>query len=169
MNQQATYSHAELQYFMSIDKPGSKLPSGNMSMIDRIVQINASGGRYGKGEVLAEFDVSPDKWFFACHFPGDPVMPGCLGLDALWQIAGFFLSWSGPSGKGRALGCDKVKFFGEILPSTLKVTYHIHVKRILIKDIAMIIADGDVYADGQHIYSAEGLKVAFYQLQGAAA
>ena len=161
MNMKSSFSHDDLLYFMSEEKEGSKLPSKNMSMFDRILKVNSTGGRYGKGEIIAEFDINPDKWFFSCHFPGDPVMPGCLGLDALWQISGFFLSWSGHQGKGRALGSDQVRFFGEIIPSTKLVRYHIHVRRIIKKDITMIITDGDVYADNKHIYSSEKLRVAF--------
>lgn len=160
-----SFSKEELIPYMSAETassktPGSKLPSGNMNMLDRILHINHDCGAHGKGEVIAEFDIDPDKWFFAVHFPGDPVMPGCLGLDALWQLCGFFLSWSGHEGKGRALGSGTVKFFGEILPTTKKVKYHVHVRRVIKKNMTMIIADGNVYADGKHIYSAEKLRVA---------
>jgi 3-hydroxyacyl-[acyl-carrier protein] dehydratase/trans-2-decenoyl-[acyl-carrier protein] isomerase len=161
MNMKSSFSQDDLLFFMSEEKEGSKLPSKNMAMFDRIIEVNSTGGRYGKGEIIAEFDINPSKWFFACHFPGDPVMPGCLGLDALWQISGFFLSWSGHVGKGRALGSDQVRFFGEIIPSTKLVRYHIHVRRIIKKDMTMIVTDGDVYADNKHIYSAEKLRVAF--------
>jgi len=158
--QQNTYSQNDLLEFMCPDKPGAKLPSENMSMIDQVLEINTDGGRYSKGEVIAEFKINPDKWFFSCHFPGDPVMPGCLGLDALWQLSGFYLSWAGYQGKGRALGSDKVKFFGEILPNTEVVKYHVHVRRLIRKGLSMIVADGEVFADGKHIYTAEKLRVA---------
>jgi len=157
---QTAYSRDELKLFMLPEKEGSKLPSDNMSMIDRVTHISALGGTFDKGEIVAQYDITPDKWFFECHFPGDPVMPGCLGLDALWQLSGFYLSWAGYTGKGRALGCGNVKFFGEILPTTKMVEYRVNVRRIINKDLAMIITDGEVHADGKHIYSAEKLRVA---------
>ena len=102
--------------------PGNaRLPLPNMLMLDRITEINAEGGAHGKGEIIAELDVTPDLWFFACHFEEDPVMPGCLGLDAMWQLIGFFLGWKGNPGRGRALGCGEVKFFGQVLPSAKQV------------------------------------------------
>ena len=100
----------------------AQLPLPNMLMMDRIVHISDEGGRYGKGEIIAELDINPDLWFFACHFQGDPVMPGCLGLDAMWQLIGFYLCWMGGPGKGRALGCGEVKFTGQVLPTAKKVT-----------------------------------------------
>ena len=112
--------------------PGNaRLPIGNMLMVDRIVDINANGGSEGKGRVLAELDIHPGQWFFACHFESDPVMPGCLGLDAMWQLVGFFLGWRGNPGKGRALGCGEVKFTGEILPTSSKVVYELDIKRLI--------------------------------------
>ena len=161
MKSQSAYSIEELQEnFMQADKDGPKLPSENMAMFDKITHIDDCSGNFNKGLITAEFAISPDRWFFDCHFPGDPVMPGCLGLDALWQLSGFFLSWVGHLGKGRALGCDRVKFFGEILPDTKVVEYKIHIRRIIKKEMAMVISDGEVYADGKHIYSAEKLRVA---------
>lgn len=160
MKTQTAFSRDELQLFMLPEKEGSKLPSENMSMIDRVSHISELGGAFGKGEIVAQYDIHPEKWFFSCHFPGDPVMPGCLGLDALWQLSGFYLSWAGYTGKGRALGCGNVKFFGEILPTTKMVEYRVNVRRIINKDLAMIITDGEVHADGKHIYSAEKLRVA---------
>jgi 3-hydroxyacyl-[acyl-carrier protein] dehydratase/trans-2-decenoyl-[acyl-carrier protein] isomerase len=139
-----------------------KLPSGNMLMIDRIVDINSDGGTHGKGSITAELDISPDLWFFGCHFDGDPVMPGCLGLDALWQLCGFFLSWSGCKGKGRALGAGGVKFTGQILPSAKKVTYRLDMKRVILRRLSMVIADGTVSVDGRDIYLAEDLKVGLF-------
>lgn len=166
MNLPSTFQFQDLEQFKQADCLGAKLPMGQMALFDRILEINNSGGQFGKGEVIAEYNISPDKWFFGCHFAGDPVMPGCLGLDALWQLAGFYLSWSGFQGKGRALGSDQVRFFGEILPTTRVVKYHVQVRRIIKKDLTMILADGDVYADGKHIYSAEKLRVAVLPKHG---
>lgn len=166
MKAQSSYSKEDLKLFMDPLSTGSKLPSDNMSMIDRITHISDQGGNFGKGEIVSQFDIHPEKWFFECHFPGDPVMPGCLGLDALWQLSGFYLSWAGYTGKGRALGCGNVKFFGEILPHTKLVEYRVHVRRIISKDLTMIISDGDVYADGKHIYTAEKLRVALLPRDG---
>lgn len=143
--------------------PGNaQLPMPNMLMLDRIVSISETGGKYGKGEVIAELDIHPDLWFFACHFPGDPVMPGCLGLDAMWQLVGFFLGWKGNPGRGRALGSGEVKFTGQILPSAKKVTYHIHLSRVIERKLVMGIADGIVSVDGKEIYHASDLKVGLF-------
>lgn len=139
-----------------------KLPSGNMLMVDRITNIDNSGGTHGKGEVTAELDINPDLWFFGCHFEGDPVMPGCLGLDSLWQLCGFFLSWSGCKGKGRALGSGEVKFTGQILPTARKVIYKLDIKRIIARKLSMVIADGTVSVDGRVIYTASDLKVGLF-------
>ncbi|MFC3095758.1 3-hydroxyacyl-[acyl-carrier-protein] dehydratase FabA [Alteromonas sediminis] len=144
--------------------PGnSQLPAPNMLMMDRIVSITEDGGEYGKGEILAELDITPDLWFFDCHFPGDPVMPGCLGLDAMWQLVGFFLGWCDGPGKGRALGVGEVKFTGQILPTAKKVTYHITMKRVIKRKLFMGMADGIVKVDGREIYSAKDLKVGLFQ------
>lgn len=144
--------------------PGnSQLPAPNMLMMDRIVSITADGGENDKGEIIAELDITPDLWFFDCHFPGDPVMPGCLGLDAMWQLVGFFLGWSGGPGKGRALGVGEVKFTGQILPTAKKVTYHIQMKRVVKRRLFMGLADGVVKVDGREIYSAKDLKVGLFQ------
>ena len=139
-----------------------KLPTGNMLMFDRISEINAVGGAHDKGYIEAELDINPDLWFFACHFVGDPVMPGCLGLDALWQLCGFFLSWSGCKGKGRALGSGKVRFAGEVLPTAKKVTYTLNVKRMITRRLSMLIADGTVSVDGRVIYTADDLRVGMF-------
>ena len=139
-----------------------RLPTGNMLMFDRVVEINADGGAHGKGYVEAELDIKPDLWFFACHFIGDPVMPGCLGLDALWQLGGFFLSWYGCKGKGRALGAGNVKFTGQILPTAKRVTYTLNVKRVITRKLSMIIADGTVAVDGRMIYTADDIRVGFF-------
>ncbi len=144
--------------------PGNaKLPIGNMLMVDRIIEINADGGSEGKGYIEAELDIHPDLWFFACHFHQDPVMPGCLGLDAMWQLVGFYLGWRGNPGKGRALGCGEVKFTGEILPVHKKVTYKLDIKRLIERKLVMGIADGTVSVDGQVIYTTSGLKVGLFQ------
>ena len=139
-----------------------RLPSGNMLMIDRVVEINNTGGSHGLGYIEAELDINPDLWFFKVHFIDDPVMPGCLGLDALWQLCGFFLSWSGCKGKGRALGCGQVKFTGQVLPTSKKVTYTLNVKRIITRRLSMVIADASMSVDGRVIYTADDLKVGLF-------
>lgn len=144
--------------------PGnSQLPAPNMLMMDRIVHISEEGGEYGKGEIIAELDITPDLWFFDCHFPGDPVMPGCLGLDAMWQLVGFFLGWCGGPGKGRALGVGEVKFTGQVLPTASKVTYRINMKRVIKRKLFMGLGDGVVEVDGRPIYQAKELKVGLFQ------
>jgi 3-hydroxyacyl-[acyl-carrier protein] dehydratase/trans-2-decenoyl-[acyl-carrier protein] isomerase len=144
--------------------PGnSQLPAPNMLMMDRILNITETGGEFDKGEIQAELDITPDLWFFDCHFPGDPVMPGCLGLDAMWQLVGFFLGWSGGPGKGRALGVGEVKFTGQILPTAKKVTYNIQMKRVIKRKLFMGLADGTVAVDGRVIYEAKDLKVGLFQ------
>lgn len=143
--------------------PGnSQLPAPNMLMMDRVTEMNEDGGDYGKGYVEAELDIHPDLWFFDCHFPGDPVMPGCLGLDAMWQLLGFFLACSGGPGRGRALGVGEVKFTGQILPTAKKVTYHIHMKRVIKRSLFMGLGDGEVRVDGRTIYTAKDLKVGLF-------
>lgn len=144
--------------------PGNaQLPSGNMLMMDRILRIADFGGASGYGEILAELDIRPDLWFFSCHFPGDPVMPGCLGLDALWQLLGFYLAWLGNPGHGRALGVGEVKFTGQVLPSARKITYRIDIKRVISRKLVLGIADGRVQVDGREIYSAKDLRVGLFQ------
>ena len=144
--------------------PGNaQLPEPPMLMMDRITEISEDGGLHGKGHVVAEFDIKPDLWFFDCHFPGDPVMPGCLGLDAMWQLVGFFLGWRGNPGRGRALGSGEVKFTGQILPSSKLVTYKIEMKRVIERKLVMGIADGSVSVDGREIYTATDLRVGLFQ------
>ena len=140
----------------------AKLPVDNMLMLDRITEINSHGGEYGRGQIIAELDIKPELWFFACHFPGDPVMPGCLGLDALWQLVGFFLAWSGYPGKGRALGAGEIKFTGEILPQAKKVVYELSMRRIIDRKLVVGIADGTVAVDDKVIYTTKALKVGLF-------
>jgi len=140
--------------------PGNaQLPNSFMLMIDHISQITETGGDYGRGKLEASLHIEPRHWFFACHFEGDPVMPGCLGLDALWQLLGVFLGWSGLPGKGRALGVGKVKFSGQIYPDAGSIGYQLHIKRIFKKPMVMGIADGNVIHNGKTIYQATDLKV----------
>lgn len=143
--------------------PGNaQLPLPPMLMFDRITRISNEGGQYGKGEIIAELDVKKDLWFFGCHFEGDPVMPGCLGLDALWQMVGFFLGWSGGPGRGRALGVGEVKFTGQITPNNSLVTYKVQMKRVIMRKLYMGIADAAIEADGKEIYTATDLRVGLF-------
>lgn len=143
--------------------PGNaQLPVPNMLMMDRVTRITDEGGAYNKGEIVAELDIQPDLWFFDCHFPGDPVMPGCLGLDAMWQSVGFFLAWLGNPGHGRALGVGEVKFTGQVLPSAKKVAYYIDVKRVITRKLVLGIADGRMEVDGREIYTAKDLRVGLF-------
>lgn len=144
--------------------PGNpQLPAPPMLMFDRISTLNEEGGDYGKGYMVAELDIKPDLWFFDCHFPGDPVMPGCLGLDAMWQLVGFYLGWIGGEGHGRALGAGDVKFSGQVLPSAKQVVYRIHLKRVIRRRLFMGLADATMEVDGKVIYHASDLKVGLFK------
>ncbi len=165
MNSPHSFSYEELLRCARGEMFGegnAQLPSPNMLMLDRVTHISEQGGTYGKGELMAELDIRPDLWFFQCHFPGDPVMPGCLGLDALWQLLGFFLGWRGHPGRGRALGVGRVKFSGQVTPENHVVRYHIHLKRLVTRSLVMGIADGLVQVDGRDIYAAKDLRVGLF-------
>ncbi len=143
--------------------PGNaQLPIDNMLMVDRITRISSEGGGAGKGEVIAELDIHPGLWFFDCHFPNDPVMPGCLGLDAMWQLVGFSLGWRGYEGRGRALGVGDVKFSGQVLPTGKLVQYQIDIKRVIARGLVMGIAEGSMSIDGREIYVAKNLRVGLF-------
>jgi len=143
--------------------PGNaQLPMPNMLMVDRVASITEEGGPHGKGQIIAELDINPDLWFFDCHFPGDPVMPGCLGLDAMWQLVGFFLGWKGGLGRGRALGVGELKFTGQVLPTAKRVVYKIDMKRVIMRRLVMGIADAVMEVDGKVIYEAKDLRVGLF-------
>ena len=149
--------------------PGNaRLPLPPMLMFDRITKISDIGGASGKGVVEAELDVHPNLWFFKCHFQDDPVMPGCLGLDALWQMVGFFLGWMGGLGKGRALGVGEVKFTGMVLPTAKKISYYIELRRVIMRKLVLGIADGIMRVDGKIIYEAKDLRVGLFSDAAAA-
>jgi len=140
----------------------AQLPNTPMLMFDRIKNITENGGKTGKGQIIAELDVSPDLWFFDCHFINDPVMPGCLGLDAMWQLVGFYLGWSGAPGRGRALGCGAVKFTGQVTPANKLITYYIDMKRVILRTLVMGVADARMEVDGKEIYTAKDLRVGLF-------
>ena len=165
MTNHSSYTYEELIACSKGEMLGpnnAQLPAPNMLMADRINLINSDGGNYGKGKIIAELDINPDLWFFACHFPGDPVMPGCLGLDAMWQLVGFHLAWLGNPGRGRALGVGDVKFSGQVLPTAKMVTYEIDIKRVISRKLALGIADCVMSVDGREIYHAKYLRVGLF-------
>ncbi len=167
MIQKESYNYQELLDCgkgILFGKGNAKLPLPPMLMFDRITKITKAGGKFNKGYLKAELDIKEDLWFFKCHFQDDPVMPGCLGLDAMWQLVGFYLGWIGEPGKGRALGVNTVKFTGEVLRNIKKATYNIEMKRILKKEGTVVgLADGTLDADGKIIYVAENLKVGLFK------
>lgn len=163
---QSSYSDQDIRGNRDAGVFGSayaRLPTPPMLMIDRILHVADNDGAFGRGSLTAELDIHPDLWFFSCHFPGDPVMPGCLGLDALWQLLGFYLAWREYPGYGRALGVDEVKFFGQVLPSAHRVTYHLDIKRVIARKLVMGIGDGSLAVDGEPIYTARNLRVGLFQ------
>jgi len=143
--------------------PGNaQLPLPPMLMFDRITSITEDGGAHGKGQIVAELDIRPDLWFFDCHFQGDPVMPGCLGLDAMWQLVGFYLGWRGGPGRGRALGVGEVSFRGQVTPTNKLITYRIDLTRVIARRLFMGVGDAVMFVDGREIYSATGLRVGLF-------
>ena len=140
----------------------AELPSHPMLMFDRITSITENGGKYKKGQIIAELDIHPDLWFFQCHFYNDPVMPGCLGLDAMWQLVGFYLGWRGAPGRGRALGAKEIKFTGQVTPDNKKVIYDIDIKRVILRKLVMGVADAHMGVDGNIIYTAKDLRVGLF-------
>lgn len=144
--------------------PGNaQLPLPPMLMFDRITEISKDGGEAGLGKIVAEFDIKPDLWFFGCHFKGDPVMPGCLGLDALWQMTGFFLGWLGEPGRGRALGVGEVKLSGMVTPIIRQVTYEVEITRLILRRLKMAVSNGVMKADGETVYQVTDMKVGLFQ------
>lgn len=168
----SSYSYAQLLesgHGRLFGPQNAQLPLPPMLMFDRITEISETGGAYGKGRICAEFDIHPDRWFFQCHFEGDPVMPGCLGLDAMWQLVGFHLGWLGAPGKGRALGVGELKFKGQINPSAKLVRYEIDFKKVFMRKLVLGVADGVTIVDGVPSYFAKDLKVGLFSPEQLAA
>ena len=165
MNNKNSYSKEELLVCSQGEMFGegnAQLPLPPMLMFDRIINISEEGGTYNKGQIVAELDISPELWFFQCHFEDDPVMPGCLGLDAMWQLVGFFLGWSGAAGRGRALGAGNVKFTGQVTPKNKLVSYQINMRRVMLRKLVIGVADAAMLADGREIYTARDLRVGLF-------
>lgn len=166
MKQQSSYSYQELidcAHGKLFGSDNAQLPLPPMLMIDKITKISNTGGQFNIGEVIAELEFSEKMWFFDCHFYKDPVMPGCLGLDALWQLLGFYLGWCGYLGKGRALGCGRVKFQGQIQPTIEKITYHLHIKKVMKLNTTIGVAFGELLIDDNRVYNVEELKVGLFR------
>ncbi len=166
MNKKNSYTEEELLTCARGEMFGegnAQLPSHPMLMVDRITSINEDGGKFGKGQIIAELDVTPELWFFDCHFQNDPVMPGCLGLDAMWQLIGFYLGWLGAPGRGRALGAGEVKFSGQVTPENKLVTYNIEMKRVILRKLVIGVADAKMDIDGREIYYAKNLRVGLFK------
>ena len=166
MSKKNSYTQEDLVvcgYGKMFGENNAQLPLKPMLMFDRIVSITEAGGKANKGEIIAELDIIPDLWFFDCHFDGDPVMPGCLGLDAMWQLVGFFLGWSGAEGRGRALGAGNVKFSGQVTTKNNLVTYRIEMRRVMLRKLIMGVADGTMLVDDKEIYTAEDLRVGLFK------
>ncbi|MHA1525190.1 MAG: 3-hydroxyacyl-[acyl-carrier-protein] dehydratase FabA [Alphaproteobacteria bacterium] len=165
-NQQSSFDYEELLGCArgELFGPGNaQLPLPPMLMFDRISHVCAKGGDHGKGHIVAELDVNPDLWFFPCHFKGDPVMPGCLGLDSMWQLLGFFLGWLGAPGRGRALSVGEVKLRGMVLPTVKKVVYEVHLKRVIQRQLTLGIGDGTLKADGETLFTVKDLRAGLFQ------
>lgn len=166
MNKKNNYSYEDLMTSGKGELFGegnAQLPAPPMLMFDRITHISNEGGAFQKGLIVAELDIKPDLWFFDCHFQNDPVMPGCLGLDAMWQLLGFYIGWTGAPGRGRALGAGNVKFTGQVLPDASLVTYTIDIKKLILRKLVMGVADGTMAIDGKVIYTAKDLRVGLFE------
>ena len=166
INKQSSFSYKDLIACGEgklFSEGGPPLPSPPMLMFDRITKINSTQGEFNKGEVVADLDINPNLWFFDCHFKNDPVMPGCLGLDALWQLLGFHLGWLGGKGSGRALAVGNVKFSGQILPSNKSLIYKLDIKRIIMRKLILGIANGKVICDDNLVYEAEDIRVGLFK------
>lgn len=164
--QKSSYTYEEILecgHGRMFGEGNAKLPLPPMLMFDRITAVSADGGENGKGFIEAELDVNPDLWFFKCHFEGDPVMPGCLGLDSLWQLLGFYLGWSGLKGSGRALGLGELKFSGQVLPSAKLVKYRVDIRRVINRKLVLGIGSGTLEVDGKVVYTANDLRVGLFE------
>ena len=166
MEKQNSYTYEELidcGHGNLFGPENAQLPLPPMLMFDRIKEITVDGGEHNKGMIIAELDIKPELWFFDCHFENDPVMPGCLGLDAMWQLIGFYLGWLGGPGHGRALGAGEVKFSGQVVPANKKITYRIDLKRVIMRKLYMGIGDASLDVDGEIIYTAKDLRVGLFK------
>lgn len=165
IERKSSFSHDDLiacAHGKLFGRENARLPLPGMLMVDRITHIDETGGAFGRGMVEAELDIHPDLWFFQCHFEDDPVMPGCLGVDALWQLVGFHLGWLGHPGRGRALGVGEVKFAGQVLPTAKTLTYRLDIRRVMARNLVLGVANGTVAVDGREIYQARDLRVGLF-------